>query len=60
MSCREPEEVSRQNHFSRVATTSVYLMLTMLIVIQLVYSDPGLFDPLIEKTLSVLWCKPFL
>lgn len=35
-------------------------MLTMLVVIQLVYSDPGLSSPLTEKALSVLLCKPFL
>lgn len=40
-------------------TQSLYVMLPMLIVTQLVYSDPGLSSPLIEKA-SVLWCKPFL
>lgn len=38
---------------------SLFVILPMLIVIQLLCSDPGSFSPLTEKA-SVLWCKPFL
>lgn len=38
---------------------SLFVILPMLIVIQLLCSDPGSFSPLTEKA-SVLWCKLFL